>query len=157
MCEKAISFCTERCAIESFKQTILPVLYYGSIVWLDCPKGMSDKLERLQNQALRTPTQIEKKCEKRKRKKCGLTRFAKESQEIPTGLQDSVHDYNCPEHLISYLPSWQGLHSRSLKDEYFLNLASMKSAVGQKLFNIPLPMTGTFNRKGKDQQTSKHI
>ena len=69
MCEKAISFCTERCAIESFKQTILSVLYYGSIVWLDCPKGMSEKLERFQNQALRTPTQIEKKVLKTKAQK----------------------------------------------------------------------------------------
>lgn len=64
MCEKAISFCIERCAIESFKQTIPPVLYHGSIIWLDCPKVMSEKLERFQNQALRTPQQIEKSAQK---------------------------------------------------------------------------------------------
>ena len=74
MCEKAISFCTERCAIESFKQTILPVLYYGSIIWLDCPKVMSEKLERFQNQALRTPKQIEKSAENRGTKRVVYSR-----------------------------------------------------------------------------------
>ena len=36
-----------------YKQTILPVIDYGCIVWHECDKSLSDKLERLQNQAMR--------------------------------------------------------------------------------------------------------
>ena len=40
------------------KQTILPILDYGSTVWLDCPKAMSDKLERLQNLSSKSPLDV---------------------------------------------------------------------------------------------------
>ena len=39
--------------IKIYKATILPILDYACIVWMDCPKNLSNKLERLQNQALR--------------------------------------------------------------------------------------------------------
>ena len=39
--------------IKIYKGTILPILNYACIVWMDCPKKLSNKLERLQNQALR--------------------------------------------------------------------------------------------------------
>ena len=37
-----------------YKQTILPTVDYGCIVWGDCAKNNSQRLERLQNQAMRT-------------------------------------------------------------------------------------------------------
>ena len=39
--------------IKIYKATILPILDYACIVWMDCLKNLSNKLERLQNQALR--------------------------------------------------------------------------------------------------------
>ena len=39
--------------IKIYKATILPILDYACIVWMDCPKKLSNKLERLQNQTLR--------------------------------------------------------------------------------------------------------
>ena len=39
--------------IKIYKATILPILDYASIVWMDCPNKLSNKLERLQYQALR--------------------------------------------------------------------------------------------------------
>ena len=42
------SFLPRYVLLNIYKQTILPILDYGCIVWLDCSKGMSEKLERLQ-------------------------------------------------------------------------------------------------------------
>ena len=36
-----------------YKQTILPLMDYGCIVWGDCGKQNAQHLERLQNQAMR--------------------------------------------------------------------------------------------------------
>ena len=35
------------------KQTVLPLLDYGCVIWIDCGKGNAERLERLQNQAMR--------------------------------------------------------------------------------------------------------
>ena len=46
---KVSSFLPRYVLLNIYKQTILPILDYGCIVWLDCSKGTSEKLERLQN------------------------------------------------------------------------------------------------------------
>ena len=76
LCEKAISFCTQRCAIESFKQTILPVLYL--IIPRLCPKNLKDF--RIKLCALRSRSKKVLNTEAQK----GWSTLAKESQEIPT-------------------------------------------------------------------------
>ena len=47
-------FLSHETLLKICKQIILPTIDYGSIIWIDCSKVMSDKLERLQNQALRS-------------------------------------------------------------------------------------------------------
>ena len=32
-------------ALKTYKQTILPTIEYGSIIWIDCSKVMTDKLD----------------------------------------------------------------------------------------------------------------
>ena len=54
-------FLSHEMLLKIYKQTILPAIDYGSIIWIDCSKVMSDKLERLQNQA---PRSIPKKGQK---------------------------------------------------------------------------------------------
>ena len=36
-----------------YKQTVLPLLDYGCVVWGECSKENAQRLERLQNQAMR--------------------------------------------------------------------------------------------------------
>ena len=40
--------------LKIFKLTILRIVDYGTVVWLDYPKVMVDKLERFQNYAMRS-------------------------------------------------------------------------------------------------------
>ena len=42
--------------LKIFKLTILHIVDYESVVWLDCPKVMVDKLESFQNYAMRMPS-----------------------------------------------------------------------------------------------------
>ena len=74
--------------LKVYKQTLLPILDYGSTVWLDCPKAMSDKLE---SSAHYTQSRSKKVLTTDARKVWST--LAKESQGIPTfsvGLQDST-------------------------------------------------------------------
>ena len=41
------SFLSRKTLLRIYKQTILPVLDYGCIVWADCAKQNSQRLERL--------------------------------------------------------------------------------------------------------------
>ena len=42
-------FLDTKLLLRIYKQTILPVIDYGCIVWHECNKSLSDKLERRQN------------------------------------------------------------------------------------------------------------
>ena len=66
-------FLSHETLLEIYKQTILPAIDYGSIIWIDCSKVMSDKLERPQNQALTSILKRDRKtCTQWMREKCHL-------------------------------------------------------------------------------------
>ena len=47
------SFLDRSTLLRIYKQTVLPLLDYGCVVWGDCGKENSKRLERLQNRAMR--------------------------------------------------------------------------------------------------------
>ena len=70
---RVASFLPRYVLLNIYEQTILPILDYGCIVWLDCSKGMSEKLERLQNQAMRIILRVDRwACSQDMRNKLGL-------------------------------------------------------------------------------------
>ena len=131
---RLLNFLLRDVLLKVYKQTILPILDYQQ---LDCPKAMSAKLESLQNQALCTILKADRKmCSQRMREKCGLLSLKNRRFLRFQLVFKIVHNFNCTEHLISYLPTRHSLHSRSLRDEYLLNLPRAKSAMGQKSFKF---------------------
>lgn len=54
MLNRIAPFLSQRVLLNIHKQTILPIVDYGCIVRGDCGKNNSQRLERLQNQAMRT-------------------------------------------------------------------------------------------------------
>ena len=47
------SFLPKHAVLRVYKQTIMPIFDYGCIVWMACTKHVSDKIEKLQNRAMR--------------------------------------------------------------------------------------------------------
>ena len=53
MLNRISSYLSRKVLLRIYKQTILPILDYACIVWTDCGKHNAERLERLQNQAMR--------------------------------------------------------------------------------------------------------
>ena len=105
---------------------------------MDCPKNLSNKLERLQNQALRiifcknrrTCSQVLRDQVKililfnRRRLFRFITTF-----KIVNGI-------NCPKQLQDKLIKRFSIRSRSLRDDSLLNVPNAKSGFGEKTFEF---------------------
>lgn len=99
---KTSSFLPRHILSSFYKQTILPILDYGCIVWLDCTKQMSDKIETLQNQAMRTILKLDRRtCLQEMRNKLSLLTLHNRRRFLHFQLIFKiVNDYKCPEQLV---------------------------------------------------------
>ena len=129
-------FLSHETLLKIYKQTILPAIDYGSIIWIDCSKVMSDKLERLQNQTLRSILKKDRKtCTQWLREKCHLLSLKNRRRFLRFQLVFKiVKRHNCPEHLENYIATRASLRLRSLKDDLLLNIPTARSTMGQKTF-----------------------
>ena len=129
-------FLSHETLLKIYKQTILLAIDYGSIIWIDCSKVMSDKLERLQNQALRSILKKDKKtCTQWLREKCHLLSLKNRRRFLRFQLVFKiVKCHNCPEHLENYIATRASLQLRSLGDDSLLNIPTARSTMGQKTF-----------------------
>ena len=120
------------------KCIILPILDYGCIVWLDCSKGMSEKLERLQNQEMRTILRVDRRaCSQDMCKKLGLLTLYNRRRFLHFQLIFKImNNVTCPESLVSYLPTHSSKHNRRFRDRTLLHLPKAKSAAGQSTFQF---------------------
>ena len=119
-----------------YKQTVLPILDYGCIVWGDCGKRNAQRLERLQNQAMRIILCANRKtCTQEMRAKLVLLSLRNRRRFLRQQLvYKIVNNINCPHQLVNYLVKRSDLHNRSLRDATLLNLPKTKSAMGQSSF-----------------------
>ena len=129
-------FLSHEMLLKIYKQTILPAIDYGSIIWIDCSKVMSDKLERLQNQALRSILKKDRKtCTQWLREKCHLLSLKNCRRFLRFQLVFKiVKRHNCPEHLENYIATRASLRLRSRRDDSLLNIPTARSTMGQKTF-----------------------
>ena len=96
----------------------------------------SDKLERLQNQALRSILKKDRKtCTQWLREKCHLLSLKNRRRFLRFQLVFKiVKRHNCPEHLENYIATRASLRLRSLRDDSLLNIPTARSTMGQKTF-----------------------
>ena len=112
------------------KQMILPIVDYGCIVWGDCEKNNSQRLERLQNQAMRTILSTNRNtCSQEMRSKLSLL-----SLESRRRFLRLIHNINCPQQLENYLLKRSAFHTRDFRDSTLLNIVATKTKVGQTSF-----------------------
>ena len=130
------AFLSQRILLNIYKQTVLPILDYGCIVWGDCGKRNAQRLERLQNQAMRIILCANRKtCTQEMRAKLVLLSLKNRRRFLRQQLvYKIVNNINCPHQLVNYLVKRSDLHNRSLRDATLLNLPKTKSAMGQSSF-----------------------
>ena len=115
-------FLDTKILLRIYKQTILPVIGYGCIVWHECNKSLSDKLEQLQNQAMRVILRANRTtCTQYMRNTLGLLTLYNRRRFLRFVFTfEIVNNQNCPKQL-------EGFQSR---------LPQSKTSSGRKTFQI---------------------
>ena len=129
-----------------YKQTILPTVDYGCIVWGDCAKNNSQRLERLQNQAMRTILSTNRNtCSQEMRSKLSLLSLESRRRFLRLNLVFKIiHNINCPQQLENYLLKRSAFHTRDFRDSTSKKPGYLLSCVKRKL---PQEVTSTSIRK----------
>ena len=105
----------------------------------DCGKQNAQRLERLQNQAMRIILAgHHKSCTQDMRTKLALLSLASRRRFLRLQLvYKIVHNVNCPNQLKNYLVKRSQLHNRRYRDATLLDLGdTMSSAMGQSSFKF---------------------
>lgn len=136
MLNRISSFLSQDILLLIYKQTILPILDYGSMTWLDCSKTVSLRIERLQNQAMRSILNANRKtCSQEMRCKLGLLTLGNRRRFLRATLSFKiVHNISCPDQLVDYLIFRSRMHDRNLRDKTLLHLPKVKTKSGQTTF-----------------------
>ena len=130
------AFLSCKTLLRIYKQTILPVLDYGRMVWAECGKGNSQRLERLQNQAMRIILSANRKtCTQEMRTKLGLLSLNSRRRFLRLQLvYKIIYNIDCPQQLIGYFTRRSETHNRSLRDTTLLCVIPTKSKMGESSF-----------------------
>ena len=101
-----------------YKQTILPIMDYGCIVWGDSGKQNALHLERLQNQAMRIILRANRKT-RTQFMRSNPTLLSLSSRRRFIRLQlvcKIINNIDCPRQLKGYLVKLSELHDRNFRD-----------------------------------------
>ena len=132
------SFLSRDILLRIYKQTVLPLLDYGCVIWGECSKENAQCLERLQNRAVRIILHADRKtCTQKMRAK--LILLSLYSRRLFIKLQyvyKIVNNINCPKQLTGYLVKRSQRHRRSLRDPTLLDLPLVKTKCGQTSFKF---------------------
>ncbi|RMX59118.1 hypothetical protein pdam_00009775 [Pocillopora damicornis] len=116
MLNRIAPFLSQRVLLNIYKQTILPIVDYGCIVWGDCGKNNSQRLERLQNQAMRTILSTNRNtCSQEMRSKLSLLSLESRRRFLRLNLRSAFH-------------------TRDFRDSTLLNIVVTKTKMGQTSF-----------------------
>ena len=98
------SFLSRDILLRIYKQTVLPLLDYGCVIWGESSKRNAECLERLQNRAMRIILHADRKtCTQKMRAKLFLSSLY--SRRLFSKLQyvyKIIYNINCPKQLIGY-------------------------------------------------------
>ena len=111
---------------------------YGCIVWHKCNKSLSDKLKRLQNQAMRVILRGNRTtCTQYMRNALGLLTLYNRRRFLRfVFIFKIVNNQNCSKQLEGYLTSRAELQNRNLRNQGTLDVPQSKTTSGRKTFQI---------------------
>ena len=131
------SFLPSLILLRIYKQTILPILDYGSTVWHECGTIQTRRVEKLQNLALRiTFTKARGKCCQEMRSELKLLTLHSRRRFLRfTSIFKILYNLDCPSQLRDTFKFKRCMHNRDLRDKTLLDLPKVNSAIGQSAFN----------------------
>ena len=111
---------------------------YGFTVWHKCNKSVSDKLERLQNQAVSVILRANRTTwTQYMRNTLGLLTLYNRRRFLRfVFIFNIVNNQNCPKQLEGYLTSRAELQNRNLRNQGTLDVPQSKTSSGRKTFQI---------------------
>ena len=138
-------FLNRNVLLRIYKQSILPILDYASIVWLNCGKQNIQCLERLQNHAMRIILSSHRhECTQEMRNKLVLLSSSSRRRFLRLSLVFKiVQDINCPDQLKGYLRRRFAVNKRSFRDATLWTFLKYRQKWVRSLPNSVLPKTGT--------------
>ena len=112
---------------------------YGFIVWHECNKSLSDKHERLENQAMRVILRVNRtSCTQYMRSTFGLLTLYNRRRFLRFAfIFEIVNNQNCrAKHLEGYLTSRAEPQNRNLRNQGTLEIPQSKTSSGRKTFQM---------------------
>ena len=108
------------------------------IIWHECNKSPSDKLERLQDQAMRVILRANRTtCTQYMRNTLGLLTLYNRRRFLRfVFIFKIVNNQDCPKQLEGYLTSRAEFQNRNLRNQGTLNIPQSKTSSGRKTFQI---------------------
>ena len=140
-------FLDTKILLRIYKQTILPLIGYGCIVWHECNKSLSDKLERLQNQAMRVILRANRTtCTQYMRNTLGLLTLYNRRRFLRfVFIFKIVNNQDCPKQLEGYLTSRAGFQNRNLRNQGTLSYHNLRLLQEERLSKLLVQVTGTHS------------
>jgi hypothetical protein len=131
-------FLSRNVLLKIYKQTMLPMLDYGCVVWAECGKGNVQSLERLQNQAMRIVLHANRKtCTQDMSAKLHLLSLYGRRRLVRLQyVYKIINNVNCPKQLIGYVVRRSQMHCRSFRDPTLLNLPPVRTRCGETSFRF---------------------
>ena len=119
-----------------YKQTILPILDYCSIVWHECGSTLTKRVEKLQNRALRIILQERRtKCTQEMRSDLNLlSLYNRRRFHRFLAIFKILYKQDCSEKLYDIFKFRSCMRGRDLRDNSLLHLPAVKTSTGQSTF-----------------------
>ena len=119
-----------------YKQTILPILDYGSTVWHECGIIQTRRVEKLQSRALRIILHKgRRKCSQEMRNELKLLTLHSRRRFLRfMSIFKILYNLDCPSQLRDSFKFRHCMHNRDLRDKTLLDLPKVNSAIGQSTF-----------------------
>ena len=133
------SFLPKAIFLRIYKQTIQPVLDYGSMVWHECGSSQAKKIEKVQNHAMRIiPHHGRSKCTQEMRNELKLMSLYSRRRFLRfVTILKILRNLNSPDQLRDTFQFRRNRHDRDLRDKTLLELLKGKGAIGQSTFKYP--------------------
>ena len=119
-----------------YKQTILPIIDYCSVVWHDCGSTLTRRVEKIQNRAMRIILQKGRiKCTQEMRSALKLlSQYSRRRFFRFIIIFKILNHLNCPKQLLGIFKLRSTLRNRELRDKTMLHLPKVNSKMGQTMF-----------------------
>ena len=121
-----------------YKQIILPMIDYCSILWHDCGSVLTERVEKIQNKAMRTILKVDRlTCTQNMHTRLGrLTLHSRRRVLRYTLVFKIVNNVDCPMHHKNYFLLRSALREKTLRGRMLIDLPKVTTFTGQTMLRF---------------------